>query len=197
MGDDQFDVVALQMDDRVKRLCGHVLVEQVDETVTREELLPVEIDCQSRVEEDVVFQEVFDILLLIVIILEDRVVGHEIDSCTVGLVGGLDSRFLLDDGPVIFDTLAFAVAVAGDLEIAAQGIHRLDTDTVQADRFLEGLAVVFRAGVHLARHVDDLTEWHATTIVAYLHRSRLDGDLNGSAIAHHVLVDGVVEYLFQ
>ena len=90
--------------------------------------------------------------------------------------------------------LRLAVAEARNLETRAQRVHGLDSDTVEADRFFEHRAVVFGAGVHFRRSIDQL----AAAIVSHTDRAFIgQGNVNLRAEAHHIFVDGVVENLFK
>ena len=156
MGDHHFDVVSGQVDDRVQRVGGHVLVQQIHQSVAGIELFPVIENGQPRVEEHIVLQQVFHILLFVLIRFENLPVGNELNLCTIGLVCRLDVCLLRDDRLAVDDPFAFTVATAGDAEVTAQRIDRLDTDTIQSDRLLEGFAVILGSGVHLAGDIHHL-----------------------------------------
>ena len=105
------------------------------------------------------------------IILKDLPVRDKEYLRTVRLPGRLDIRFLRDDRLTIFHPLTLSVTVAGYQEITTQGIHRLDTHTIQTHGFLKRLAIVFSAGIHLARHIHDLTQRDTTAIIPHGYRT--------------------------
>lgn len=51
--------------------------------------------------------------------------------------------------------------------MGTEGIHRLHTDTIQADALLEGLAVIFSARVEHRDGLDELALGDAAAIVAH------------------------------
>ena len=131
------------------------------------------------------------------IILKDLPVRDKEYLRTVRLPGRVDIRFLRDDRLTIFHPLTLSVTVAGYQEITTQGIHRLDTHTIQTHGFLKRLAIVFSAGIHLARHIHDLTQRDTTAIIPHGYRTFLDSHLDTFAVPHHVLVDRVIQHLLQ
>lgn len=73
------------------------------------------------------------------IILKDLPIRDKKHLRTVRLPGRLDIRFLRDDRFTIFHPLTLSVTVAGYQEITTQGIHSLDTHTIQTHGFLKRL----------------------------------------------------------
>ena len=55
-------------------------------------------------------------------------------------------------------------------EIAAQCIYGLGTHTIQPHRFLEGLAIVFGAGIYLAHHIHHFSQRDTAAIIAHGNR---------------------------
>ena len=96
------------------------------------EFLAVEHNGQARIQKDVILQKAFYEFVLVLIFFEDFLVRNEIDKCSVCFVSRLDSRLLCNDGFAVFDPFTLSFAEAGNQEITAQGIHSLDTDTVQS-----------------------------------------------------------------
>ena len=185
------------MYDGVERLGGHVLVEQVDQTVAGVELAAVQQNGEAGVQEDIVFEQGLNELLAIGIVLENRSVGGKLHQRAVGLVGGGEAALGDDLAAGIAHRVAHAVAIGLYEEARRQGIHRLDTHAVQTHRFLEGLGVVLATGVHLRRHVSHLVERNTPPVVS--HRDHLARNLDNNlfAKAHHVLVERIVENLLQ
>ena len=161
------------------------------------EFLAVEHNGQARIQKDVILQKAFYEFVLVLIFFEDFLVRNEIDKCSVCFVSRLDSRLLCNDGFAVFDPFTLSFAEAGNQEITAQGIHSLDTDTVQSDRLFKCLAVVLGTCVHFTGYVDHLSQRNATAIVPDGNSSFFDGHFYSFAIPHHVFVDGVIEYFFQ
>ena len=161
------------------------------------ELLAVEDDRQPGIEEHVVLQQALDVFVLILVILEYLLVRNKVDKRSVRLFRRADRCVFRNDCLAVFHTLAFAVPVTGDQEIAAQRIHRLDADPVQSDRLFESLAVVLRSGIHLAGDIDHLAQRNAAAIVAYGDGAFFDGHFYGFTVTHHIFVDGVIQHLFQ
>ena len=157
----------------------------------------IEDNRQPGVQEYIILQEAFDKLVFIQVIIEDLFVGNEINKSPVLLLRRAYRSFFRDDRFTVFHPLAFAIPVTGDQEIAAQCIHCLDTDTVQADRLFESLAVVLRSGIHLTGNVDYLAQRNATAVVAYGDGAFFNGHFYRFTIPHHIFVDGVIQHLFQ
>ena len=82
-----FDVFALQMNNRIQGLRGHVFVEQIEQAVFRKDLFSVVIDCQPGIEIGVITQHGLNNFILILIIFEKRIVRHKINiSSSVGRI---------------------------------------------------------------------------------------------------------------
>ena len=161
------------------------------------ELLAVEDNRQSGVEEHVILQQTLDIFVFILVILEYLFVRDEIGERPVCLLRRADRGFLRDDCLVVFYPLAFAVPVTGDQEIAAQRIYGFDSDSVQSDRLFESLAIVLCSVIHLAGDIDYLAQRNAAALVAYGDGAFFDGHFYGFTVTHHIFVDGVIQHLFQ
>ena len=135
------------------------------------------------------------------VVLEEtfRVVRHKLDDRTAFLrsVVVQDARvgrqFAL--GELCLAHLTLAVRLYG--EIARQGIHRLGTHAVQTHRFLEGFAVVFATGVQHAHYFHQFAQGDTAAVIANADASVAHVYLNHLALAHAVLVDGVVYTLFD
>ena len=85
-----------------------------------------------------------------------------------------------------------------DLEMLAQRIDGLHTDTIQADGLLEGLGVVLTTGIEHTDGLNHLTLRNATTIVSYADTEMiLHRNLDAVAGIHLKFIDGVVDDLLQ
>ena len=165
--------------------------------MTGKNLLPVIDEGQPRIEVSIVTEQGFHELMLELVAHKEGIVRLEEDVCA-SFFGGVFGH--------IADELAFlesrpthlAVAEAGHLESAAEGIHRLDTDPVQSHALLERLGVILTARVELAHRLDELALRNASTVVADAHAEVvLDGHFDFLSGSHLELVDAVVHHLFQ
>ncbi len=96
------------------------------------------------------------------------------------------------------ERLGFSIAPGLDLEKVGQCVDRLDTDAVETHGFLEGLAVILRTGVDLCGAVEKFAKRNSAAEIAHLDAAFLvDLDLDLLAVAHDVLVDGVVDGLLE
>ena len=197
MGERHLDVIALQVDDGVQRFAVDLGLQQVQQPVLALEPLPVEDDGKPRVQIAVVPQQPLDVLVAVLVLLEHGLVRLELDQGAVGGIGLLHLLVLHELAELEAGHLHLSVAHALHAEIAAERVHGLGTHPVQAHALLEGLAVVLGAGVDLADHVDHLAQGDAAAIVADAHPAVLDLDLHLAAVAHHVLVDAIVQHLLQ
>jgi hypothetical protein len=196
VGEGDLDVLALEVDRIVERLALHFLAQQVEQAVLRFELLAVEIDRQPGVQVRVVAAHPLDRRVLELRLRgEDRAVDLEGQPrARLGFFLARILHVLGDHALGELDRLGLPVAPRLDLEEAGQRVHRLDADAVQADGFLEGLAVVLRTGVDLGGAVEKLAERDAPAEVADLDAAFLvDVDLDLLAVAHDVLVDRVID----
>lgn len=83
------------------------------------------------------------------------------------------------------------------LEFGGEGVDRLNPDTVEADRLFESFGVVFRAGVDFRGAVLELAERDAAAVVTHCHVGAVDIDFDDLTVAHHELVDRVVDHLLE
>lgn len=90
-----------------------------------------------------------------------------------------------------------AASEALDDKRCGEGVDRLDANTVEAHALLERLGIIFAAGVHLRRSVDELAQRDASAVVADGDGGLGDVDFELVAEAHHILVDGVVDHLLE
>ena len=197
MGESYFDVLALEVDDVVEALAGHVVLQQVLQAVAREDALSVVDEGQSRVEVGVVAQQVLHELVLEAEADEQRVVRLEVDV-GAGFLRGVLGDVALQHAPFEHHGTDLAVAVAAHLEPRAQRVHRLDAHTVQAHALLERLRVVLAARVQFAHRFHQFALGDAASIVAHADAAVvLDGYFDFLACAHLELVYRVVYRLLQ
>ena len=164
MGKGYLNVIALQVDDGVQRIVGHAVLEQVLQTMTAEDAAAVVHHVQSRVQVGIVTQHIFHDFIVKPVVLELRVVRFKINIGTILVLRRF--RHVRDEPATLEDRFAhLAVAVAGHLEMRAQGIHRLDTDTVQANRLLESLGVELATGVQNADALNEFALRDASSVV--------------------------------
>ena len=180
MGDDNLNVVAGEVHERVEGVVGHVLVHQVAQAVARVVALAVVVERESCVQERVVLDHHLDDVIAILIVLEDGGIGGELHKRAVLVVGigAGDSGLVLYKSFLIGHRRALPVAHRADVETRRQGIHSLDAHTVEANGSLIVLGVVFGAGIHLARGVLHLVERNTTAVVANGYFPVLDGDVD-------------------
>ena len=200
VGEGDLDVLADEVDRRIERLVFHFLAQQVQQAVLRAELLAVEVDGERRIQIGIIPAHLLDEgLLEFRLGRENRAVEFEGEPRAVRAV--VAARVLHVHGELAFgelEGLGFALAPCLDLEEVGQRVHRLDADAVEADGFLERLAVVLRAGVDLGGAVEEFPERNAAAEVADLDAAFLV-DLHADllAVAHDVLVDRVVDGLLE
>ena len=138
MGEGYFDVLAFQVDNVVKALAGHIIFQQIFQTVTRDNALAVVDEGQTCVQVSVVTQQCFYKLVLEAVVEEQGVVRLEEDVGT-GFFLCVFGSVALQYAPFEDGSAYFTVAVAADFEMAAQCVDGFDTYTVQSDAFLERL----------------------------------------------------------
>ena len=199
MGEGYLDVVALQMDNGVQGIVRHAVLQQVFQPVTRQDATTVIHDGQAGIQVGVVAQHVLDDVVLELVVLEQLGVGIGLEEderavLVLRILGGVADEFSAFEG----GTAHLAVAIAGHLEVRAQRIDGLDTDTVQTNTFLEGLRVVLTTRVEHRHGLNHLALRNATAIVADSDAQVvLDVNLDAVAGMHLELVDGVVDDFLQ
>ena len=193
VGEGDFDVLALHVDDGIDAGTGHGVVEQVLEPVAAEDAATVVHDGQPGVEVGVVAQHGLHDLVVETVVLKQAVVGLKPDV-GAGLVGGGLGGVGLQPPCLEGGRAHLSVAVGPHLEAGTQGIDGLHADAVESDALLEGLGVVFAAGVELADGFDELALRDAAAVVAHADaKIVLDVYLDALAGVHLKLVDGVVD----
>ncbi len=138
VGDDQLDVLAHQVDRRIERLLGHVLVEQVEQTVLRGVGLPVEPDREAAVQVGVVAHQLLDVLHVVGVAAEDRLVDAERNLGAVPLVDARLPAVALLKPLLEVNRMGLAAAHRTRAERTRKVVHGLDAHTVETHRLLEG-----------------------------------------------------------
>ena len=197
MGEGYLDVVGLQVHDGIEGRGRHPVVEQVDESVSREDAPPVVHDGKPCVEVCVVAEHRLHDLGAEGEVHEDGVVGGEGDPCAV-LVGRAAGGVLLQLSSLERHRADLSLAEAACLEGGAERVDGLGADAIQADALLEGLAVVLASCVEHADSLDELALRDAAPIVAHGDVPVVvDVYLDALAGIHLEFVDAVVDDLFQ
>jgi hypothetical protein len=200
VGEGHVDVVVGKVDDGVERrfAAGEILLEQVEKAVLRFELRTVERKGQPGVEVGVVPDHRLDELEVPRVMAEDRGIGLEGDDGAGMLVALVRLLHLSHDEALAeLDRHGLVLAEGLDLEEGGKEIHRLDPNPVESDGFLERLAVVLRPRVDDGGAVLQLAEGDAAAVVADTNEAFLDLDVDLLAVAHDVLVDGIVDHFLQ
>ena len=197
VGKGYFYVFPFQVDDRIKPVVGHIIVQQVYQTVAGMDAAAVEHDGQSRVQVCVVAQHRFNEFGAERVVLEQSTVRFEIDESSV-FVGCRFRRFAGQDSAFESGPAHFAVAMASHFEVRAERVDRFHTHSVQSHALLECLGIVFAARVEHAHRFDEFAQRDTAAIVAYADpQVVLYGDFYPSAGIHFKLVDAVVYHFFQ
>ena len=201
VGDHHLDVGSRQVDGRIERLLGHVLVQQVEQSVLRGVGLAVQTDRQPAVQVGVVAHQLLDILQMVGIGAEDLLVDAEADLRAVLLREARLPAVALLESLLEVDRVGLAVAHRAGREAARKVVHGLDAHAVQTHRLLEGrvvlVIVVFAARVHHAHRRRERVERNAAPVIAHGHLAVRDRDVDLVAEAVHVFVDRVVDHLLD
>ena len=156
--------------------------------------LAVEREGEPAVEKGVVPEHVLDEFEAeLEVGAKERGVGGELDQGAVTLVGLGDLGLLLQLALGKLGQLGVAVPEGLGAVGDGKGVDRLLADAVEADRLLEGLAVVLGAGVDDRDAVHELAERDAAAVVAHAHGAVGQLDLDLPPLPHHELVDGVID----
>ena len=192
-----FDVFSFQVDDGIEAGCRHVVVQQVYQTVARQDAVTVVNDGESRVEVRIVTQHGLDKFGLEAVVDEQRIVRFEEDKGSVVLFGVLRHVGLQVSFGECGDT-HFTVTVAAYFKTRAQCVDGFHTDTVQSDAFLKCLAVVFTTRVQYAYGFYQFSLGDASSVVAYADAEVLfNGNFDFLTGLHLELVDTVVNDFFE
>ena len=168
-------------------------VEQVQEPVRAVVILAVHHEREPVVQVGVVPDLLFHVGGEEPEVLEQVVIGLEVDFGAVFLGGGGNLEVLHQNALAELGALYLAVAETLYDKLCRERVHRLGTHAVHAHRLLEGFGVVLAARIHLRHAVDDLLERDAAAVVAHAAAVVFHVDFNLLARAHGELVDGVVD----
>ena len=198
MGERDFEVVPLQMNDRIEDVTAERLLEQVPEAVLGAERLAVEREGESAVEEGVFPEEILDVFgAEREVGAEQRLVRRELHDGAVALGGACDLVILLQLAPGELDHLGLPLPHRLHPVGGREGVDRLLADAIEADRLLERLGVVFGAGVDDRDAFQDLAERDAAAVVAHAQGAVGELHLDLPAAAHREFVDGVIDRLLE
>ena len=190
-------VLTFQVDDGIDALGGHLVVEQILQSVAAEDAPTVVHDGQTGVQIGVVAEHRLHDVVVETVVLEQRGVGFKEDVRSRLVLRG-HRAVGLQHAALERHAAHLALAVAASLKTRAQGIHGFHADTVQSDRLLESLRVVLAARVEHADGLDELSLRYAAAIVAHADTQVVvDVHLDAAPGVHLELVDGVVDYLLQ
>ena len=197
--DRHLDIVSLQMDDGIERCGSHIILEEIKETIPRDEAVAIEVNRQTRLEVGIHPDHAVDELLLVAVVSEDVRIGVVVHEGAVVLARCGQDLALLDELPLLEDDcLHRPVAVGGDSHTGGESVDRLEPDAIEPDRLLEDLVVVLGAGIHRTYSLSERALRDASAVVADGDVAVLllvDRDVDVLAVPHRILVDGVVDHL--
>ena len=165
--------------------------------MTGKNLLTIIDEGQTCIQVSIVTEKCFYKLIVELVVQEQSTIRFEEDSCSVffcAILGDVAHQLSF-----LKRSLAhLSVAIARHLKTTAQSIHRLQTDTIQADALLERLGIVFTTGIQLADRLDELALRNTTTVVTNTYTQVvLDGHFYLLTSSHLELVDTVVHHFLQ
>ena len=121
MGECYLDIFPFQMNDRIERIDRHILRQQIQQTVLRNEFLAVIDERQTGVEVGIVTQQLLDIIIAETVVLKEpfAVIRHKLDDRTAFL-----SAVVIEDSCIVgqltlreLRLARFAFAIRSDREI--------------------------------------------------------------------------------
>ena len=197
MRDGHLNILAGEMDRLIKRRLGHVFVQQIEQSVFRSIVLPVELDRQPQIEVSIVLDQVLDILKVVMVLTENCLIDHKLDQRTVTLVDpALPNIILLNAGRKPYRMRLTIPDTAGH-KATRKHIHRLHTDSVQSNRLDKSRGTVLSTGIHHRYGRSQTLQRNTTSVIANPDRLVLDRDLDQLASSHDELIDRVVHHLFD
>ena len=138
MGEGNLDILAFQVDYRIKSVVGHTIVQQIFQSMTRQDTPIVIHNGKACIQVGIVAEHILHDIILELIVLEQGIIGLKEDECAVLIL-----RILRDVAHHLsaleYSLTHFSVAIAPDFEMGTQRIDSLHTDTIQSDRLLKGL----------------------------------------------------------
>ena len=192
-----FNVLSFHVDDGIQRVYGHVVRQEVLQSMPAEDTPSVVHDGQSRIQVSVVAEHLLHDVIMETVVLEERIVRFKVDVCPA-FIRRLSCSVVLD---VAFPEREFtypAVPVALHLEMGTERIDGFHTYTVQSDALLESLGIVFSAGVQHRDGLDELALRNPAAVVADTDTQVVfHVDFDPVAGIHLELIDRVVDYFLQ
>ena len=197
VGKGNVDVGPGEVDNGVEARGGHVVVEQVLQTVAADDAPSVVENGQSRVEVGVVSQQIFHKFRVETVVDEELLVGLEEDVGAVFLVSGAFG--VADEYPLFEGGFAhFSVAYAAGHESHRERIDGFQTHPVHTHRGSEYGSVVLTARVELRNRVDQCTEGNAASVVAdFGAKVVVDVYFDAFTVAFVEFVDAVVDAFLE
>ena len=197
MGEGNLDVLALHVDDVVETFVGHIIAQQILQTMAAQDTAAIVHDGESGVQISIVAEHRFHEIIVEGIVLEQGIIRLEEDKGTV-LVLSIFHRVALQNTFLKLQMAHLSVAVRLYFEVGTEGIDRLHTHTVQTDALLERLAVVLTTGIQHTYSLNELALRNTTTIVAHADTQIvLDIDFQTGTCTHLEFIDRVVYHLLQ
>ena len=197
MGEGNLDILALHVDDVVEAFIGHIIAQQILQTMAAQDAAAIVHDGESGVQISIVAEHRFHEIIVEGIVLEECIIRLEEDKGTV-LVLSIFRRVALQNTFLKLQMAHLTVAVRLYLEVGTEGIDRLHTHTIQTNALLERLAVVFTAGIQHTYSLNELALRNTTAIVAHADTQIvLDIDFQTGTCAHLEFIDRVVYHLLQ
>ena len=190
-------ILSLHVDDWVDAIHGHIVIQQVLQTITAEDASAVVHNDQSGIQVGIVTEHGLHEVIMEGVVLKERVIGLKEHKST-GFIGCSSRRITLQFSPLKGCGSHLSVTEALHLKTGAQRIDSLQTHAVQSDTLLESLRVVLTTGIQHAHSLDEFSLRDTTTIIAHRHpQVILDIYLDALAGIHLKLIDRVVDHLFQ
>ena len=191
------NVLALHMHDFIQSLIGHVVSQEILQAMTAQDAATIVHDGKTGVQISIVAKHGFHDVIMERIVLEESIIWFEEDVSTI-LVLGLRSLVALEVTTLENQVAHLAITEGFHLEMGAEGIDRLHTDTIQADTLLERLAIILTSGIEHADRLDKFALRNTTTIVAHADTKMvLYVDFKTGTSSHLKLVDGIIHHLLQ
>ena len=197
MGEGNLDVLALHVDDVVEAFIGHIITQQILQTMAAQDAAAIVHDGESGVQISIVAEHRFHEIIVEGIVLEECIIRLEEDKGTV-LVLSIFHRVALQNTFLKLQMAHLSVAVRLYFEVGTEGIDRLHTHTVQTNALLERLAVVLTAGIQHTYSLNELALRNTTAIVAHADTQIVfDIDFQTGTCTHLEFIDRVVYHLLQ
>ena len=143
MGESRLKVAVLDMDDGVEAFTFHVVLQKVEEAILGIIAFVVVNQAQTTVKVGVVPHALLDVFIHIVVVTKQRGIGDELGQCASVAIGWNDARITDHFALCKLHNPCLSLSDRLHLEIRRKRVDGLGSHTVQSDRLLEHLAVVF------------------------------------------------------